>query len=73
MIGDNGSRNRKRPVRVAIEDAITIFGYTFIVSLIAALPGLPSVETLYVAALISGSAGFLSWAKARNIKVGRDG
>lgn len=69
-IGDNGTRGRKRPVRVAIEDAITIFAYTLTVTLIAALPGLPSPETLYAGALVSGGAGVLSWAKARNINVG---
>ena len=69
MIADN-TGNGKRPIMVAVEDAVVIGVYTFIGGLIATgavFPPDPSV--CYATGLTAALAGTISWAKARNVAV----
>jgi hypothetical protein len=68
LIADNGSTDAKRPILIALEDAVLIGIYTFVGGLIAtgsAFP--PSMGVLYASGLVSVLAGAVSWAKARNV------
>lgn len=69
MIADNGANGKKRPIVVAVEDAIVVFMTAFLAQLLAALPGLPTGTQLYAAALIGATFGLGAWAKARNVQV----
>ena len=70
-IGTNG--NGKHPIRVAIEDSVVIFIYTFATAvLVLSQTGTPvdNVGAYVVPALLALVAGVLSWSKARDINLG---
>ncbi len=67
MIGDNIA-NGKAAYRVAAEDALVIFTFTFISALLVAGSTFPpSLQVLYASTLTSLLAFIVSWAKARNV------
>lgn len=70
MIVDNTPTSDKAPWRVALEDAIVSFFIAFFSALIATgLNWPPSADVVYASLIPAALIGFVSWGKARNVKV----
>jgi hypothetical protein len=70
MISENGANGKKRPLWVALEDAVVVFLAGFFTSLVATgLEFPPSGSILYAAFVVSALSGVMSWAKARGVHV----
>ncbi len=68
MIGSNGQNGKKRPIIVALEDAL-VTGLAAGMGAVVAVGYPPTIEVGYSALIIGILAGVLSWAKCRNVEV----
>jgi len=70
MLANNTPTNEKKPLMVAVEDALVVGVYTFVGGLIATGATFPpAAGVCYATGLVAALAGTISWAKARNVQV----
>lgn len=60
--------------KVALEDAVVVFVFSFLSALIATgLAWPPGEQVLYAAFVTAGLAGIIAWARKRLVEIKKDG